>query len=147
MVCTSATLATSGGFHFARSRLGAPPGTDEMLLESPFDFAARAAPRHLPDDLPEPNDPRFSRSRRRPHRRAREDDRWGRFVLCTSTRAMRTLHALLRSRTKLPLMMQGERPKHILLSRPRRASGKAVLVLTMSFWEGVDVPVLGRCVW
>ena len=36
-------------------------------------------------------------------------------------------------------MVQGERPKHMLLSR-FRASGKAVLVATMSFWEGVDVP-------
>ena len=36
-------------------------------------------------------------------------------------------------------MVQGERPKHLLLSR-FRASGKAVLVATMSFWEGVDVP-------
>ena len=36
-------------------------------------------------------------------------------------------------------MIQGERPKHVLLSR-FRASGRAVLVATMSFWEGVDVP-------
>ena len=63
----------------------------------------------------------------------------GAFVLCTSTRAMRALSARLRGRTRLPLMVQGERPKHLLLSR-FRASGKAVLVATMSFWEGVDVP-------
>ena len=63
----------------------------------------------------------------------------GAFVLCTSTRAMRSLHARLRSRIELPLMVQGERPKHMLLSR-FRASGQAVLVATMSFWEGVDVP-------
>jgi ATP-dependent DNA helicase DinG len=35
--------------------------------------------------------------------------------------------------------VQGERPKHVLLSRFRE-SGRAVLVATMSFWEGVDVP-------
>jgi ATP-dependent DNA helicase DinG len=39
----------------------------------------------------------------------------------------------------MTVMMQGERPKHMLLSK-FRASGKAVLVATMSFWEGVDVP-------
>jgi ATP-dependent DNA helicase DinG len=38
-----------------------------------------------------------------------------------------------------PVLVQGERPKHLLLSR-FRASEKAVLVATMSFWEGVDVP-------
>jgi ATP-dependent DNA helicase DinG len=36
-------------------------------------------------------------------------------------------------------MVQGERPKHLLLSA-FRASGRSVLVATMSFWEGVDVP-------
>jgi ATP-dependent DNA helicase DinG len=36
-------------------------------------------------------------------------------------------------------LMQGEAPKHTLLSR-FRTSGNAVLVATMSFWEGVDVP-------
>ena len=138
VVGTSATLATGGSFHFAKARLGAPPETAELLVASPFDFASRAA-LYLPDDLPEPSDPAF------------EDmavDRivelvrltgGGAFVLCTSTRAMRSLHARLRSRIDLPLMVQGERPKHMLLSR-FRASGQAVLVATMSFWEGVDVP-------
>jgi ATP-dependent DNA helicase DinG len=141
VVSTSATLATGGGFHFAKARLGAPPETGELLVESPFDFASRAA-LYLPDDLPEPADPAF------------EDlagDRimelvaltgGGAFVLCTSVRAMRSLHAHLRARldSRLhELLMQGERPKHMLLSR-FRASQRAVLVATMSFWEGVDVP-------
>ena len=38
-----------------------------------------------------------------------------------------------------PLLVQGEAPKHVLLER-FRAAGDAVLVATMSFWEGVDVP-------
>ncbi len=36
-------------------------------------------------------------------------------------------------------LVQGEAPKHTLLERFREA-GDAVLVATMSFWEGVDVP-------
>ncbi len=52
---------------------------------------------------------------------------------------MKAFHAALRGRVKGPLLVQGERPKHMLLSRFRE-SGKAVLVATMSFWEGVDVP-------
>src|SRR4029077_19429861 len=63
----------------------------------------------------------------------------GAFVLCASTRAMNSLHGLLRGRVGVPLLVQGERPKHVLLSR-FRSSGRAVLVATMSFWEGVDVP-------
>ena len=52
---------------------------------------------------------------------------------------MKAFHRALRGRITQPLMVQGEAPKHLLLSR-FRASGHAVLVATMSFWEGVDVP-------
>jgi ATP-dependent DNA helicase DinG len=138
VVCTSATMATGGGFHFIKERLGAPPETGEVLVESPFDFASRAA-LYLPDDLPEPADPAFDdRAADRIAELARMTG-GGAFVLCTSMRAMRSLHARLRARVDFPLMLQGEGPKHVLLSR-FRASGTAVLVATMSFWEGVDVP-------
>jgi ATP-dependent DNA helicase DinG len=141
VVCTSATLATAGAFHFAKARLGAPPDTEGLVVPSPFDFAARAA-LYLPDDLPEPADPAFDAvASDRIADLTRMTD-GGAFVLCTSARAMRSLHAALRSRrdaTAGELLIQGERPKHLLLSR-FRASGRAVLVATMSFWEGVDVP-------
>jgi ATP-dependent DNA helicase DinG len=138
VVCTSATLATSGSFHFAKARLGAPPDVAELVVPSPFDFAARSA-LYVPRDLPEPSDPAFEAAAT-----ARIVDLvtmtdGGAFVLCTSNRSMRALHHALASRLELPLLVQGEAPKHLLLSR-FRASGRAVLVATMSFWEGVDVP-------
>jgi len=138
VVCTSATMATAGSFHFARARLGVPPEAAELLLESPFDFASRAA-LYLPADLPEPSDPSFDELAADRIAELVRMTGGGAFVLCTSTRAMRSLHARLRGRLKLPVLLQGERPKHMLLSR-FRSSGKAVLVATMSFWEGVDVP-------
>jgi len=139
VVCTSATLATGKSFHFAKARLGAPPETEELVVASPFDFAGHAV-LYVADDLPEPNDVAFE---------AASGDRvadlvrmsgGGAFVLCTSVRAMRTLHGCLRAGgLSLPLLLQGESPKHALLAA-FRASGRAVLVATMSFWEGVDVP-------
>jgi ATP-dependent DNA helicase DinG len=138
VVCTSATLATGTSCHFAKSRLGAPPEAGELVLPSPFDFASRAA-LYLPDDLPEPADPRFEDAATERIVELVEMTGGGAFVLCTSTRAMRVLSSRLRGRIRFPLMVQGERPKHLLLSR-FRSSGKAVLVATMSFWEGVDVP-------
>ncbi len=138
VICTSATLATGTSCHFAKSRLGAPPEAGELVLPSPFDFASRAA-LYLPDDLPEPADPRFEDAATARIVELVEMTGGGAFVLCTSARAMRALSTKLRGRIRLPLMVQGERPKHLLLSR-FRASGKAVLVATMSFWEGVDVP-------
>jgi ATP-dependent DNA helicase DinG len=138
VVCTSATLATGTSCHFAKSRLGAPPEAGELVLPSPFDFASRAA-LYLPDDLPEPADPRFDEAATDRIVELVNMTGGGAFVLCTSARAMQALSARLRGRIRMPLMVQGERPKHLLLSR-FRASGKAVLVATMSFWEGVDVP-------
>ncbi len=138
VVCTSATLATGSSFHFARARLGAPPGAVELVVPSPFDFASNAV-LYLPEDLPEPAEAGFEDAacERIAQLVAMTDG--GAFVLCTSTRAMRSMHEKLRSRTKVPLLLQGERPKHALLDR-FRTSGRAVLVATMSFWEGVDVP-------
>jgi ATP-dependent DNA helicase DinG len=142
VICTSATLATATGgdpsCHFARARLGAPAETEELVLPSPFDFATRAA-LYLPRDLPEPGDPGFDAAAAD---RAAELVRitgGGAFVLCTSNRAMKRIHESLRARLRTPLFLQGEAPNHVLLDRFKQA-GDAVLVATMSFWEGVDVP-------
>ena len=138
VVCTSATLAAAGSFHFTRARLGAPPTTRELVVPSPFDFASRAA-LYLPDDLPDPAAPAFEEAAAERISELVSMTGGGAFVLCTSTRAMRALHTRLRRSLGVPTMVQGERPKHMLLSR-FRASGRSVLVATMSFWEGVDVP-------
>jgi ATP-dependent DNA helicase DinG len=138
VILTSATLATGDSFHFARARLGAPPESDELIVASPFDFASRAL-LYLPEDLPEPSDPGFDDAAAdRIADLVRMTD-GGAFILCTSSRAMKSLHGKLRGLFHGPLMLQGERPKHLLLDRFRK-SERAVLVATMSFWEGVDVP-------
>src|SRR4029079_4643944 len=63
----------------------------------------------------------------------------GAFVLCTSSRAMVGFRKAIAGRVPGPLMVQGQAPKGLLLERFRSAKN-AVLVATMSFWEGVDVP-------
>jgi ATP-dependent DNA helicase DinG len=143
VTCTSATLAAGGRFHFAKARLGSPPDAGELVVPSPFDFAARAA-LYVPDDLPEPSHPAFEEAAADRIVALVAMTGGGAFVLCTSTRSMRALHSRVRplldaKGLDLPLMLQGDGPKHMLLSR-FRASGRAVLVATMSFWEGVDVP-------
>jgi ATP-dependent DNA helicase DinG len=138
VVCTSATLATAGSFHFAKLHLGAPPETRDLLVASPFDFAGRSL-LYLPDDLPEPTESGFESAAADRIVELVQMTDGGAFVLCTSTRVMRSLHGLLRGRLAQPTLLQGEAPKHLLLER-FRSSGKSVLVATMSFWEGVDVP-------
>jgi ATP-dependent DNA helicase DinG len=144
VVCTSATLATAThagpSFHFARGRLGALPETAELVVPSPFDFASRAA-LYVAEDLPEPGAPGFDEACAARARELADITGGGAFVLCTSNRAMRAIHAAIardRGRSGL-VLVQGEAPKHVLLDR-FRAAGDAILVATMSFWEGVDVP-------
>jgi ATP-dependent DNA helicase DinG len=89
--------------------------------------------------LPEPSDPAFEAAATKRILELVHITGGGAFVLCTSTRAMQGLYEGLKGRWKPGVLVQGEAPKHVLLDRFREA-GDAVLVATMSFWEGVDVP-------
>ncbi|WP_437746444.1 ATP-dependent DNA helicase [Sorangium sp. So ce1504] len=162
VVLTSATLTTGGsagaGFRFLRSRMGLDEDVsvpvDELEVPSPFDYPT-AALLYTPRDLPEATDAAFVE---RAADRAAEligITGGGAFLLCTSIRAMNALAAALRVRLgraaavarangsapgrQAPLLVQGDAPKGALLRR-FRAERHAVLVATMSFWEGVDVP-------
>jgi ATP-dependent DNA helicase DinG len=144
VVLTSATLTTGGpnDFRFLRSRMGLDASTDvpvdELSVASPFDHAA-ASLLYTPKDLPEASDPAFIDRAAERIAELVQLTRGGAFVLCTSHRAMKGLARALRGRTPDLLLCQGDAPKSSLLAR-FRVSGNAVLVATMSFWEGVDVP-------
>jgi ATP-dependent DNA helicase DinG len=143
VVCTSATLATvhpdgSVGFQYARSRLGAPESATELVVESPFDYAKNAA-FFVPRDLPDPQAPGYEERATETLLELLGVTGGGAFVLCTSNRMMRAFARNLRQKTRLTVLLQGEIPKKILLSK-FRAAKDAVLVATASFWEGVDVP-------
>jgi ATP-dependent DNA helicase DinG len=143
VVLTSATLATAAAgqepsFHFAKARVGAPPEARGLVVPSPFDFERRAA-LYVTRQMPDPADPSWDEALASRAADLVGITGGGAFILCTSTRSMNAVHARLRTRLDLPLFVQGQAPKHLLLSKFRGA-GDAVLVATMSFWEGVDVP-------
>jgi ATP-dependent DNA helicase DinG len=148
VVLTSATLATHAGFSFLRSRVGLDTDSvdvEELAVASPFDFASRAL-LYVPRDLPEPNDPNWLEPAVARMMDLIDATRGGAFVLCTSNRAMRLVHGALKHEiarhprlARCKLLLQGDRPKGALLS-DFREQGDAILVATMSFWEGVDVP-------
>jgi ATP-dependent DNA helicase DinG len=140
-ILTSATLRTGEDFSFVRERVGLTQSeapVDELALSSPFDYPNRAL-LYMPRDLPEVSHPSFLREAGERIVQLVHAAGGGAFVLCTSVRAMRLLHQHLQARGVQPLLLQGEAPKSTLLSR-FRSFGNAVLVATMSFWEGVDVP-------
>ncbi|CAG1000362.1 partial putative ATP-dependent DNA helicase YoaA, partial [Rhodocyclaceae bacterium] len=140
-IFTSATLAVGGNFSHYQAELGL--GMAETgYWGSPFDYGAIAL-LYCPPGMPDPNSPHYHEAVveaawpaiRASHGRA--------FVLCTSLRAMRRIHELLKEKLEnetldLPLLLQGEGSKSELLDRFRRL-GNAVLVASQSFWEGVDV--------
>ncbi len=137
-IFTSATLAVGEDFSHFASRLGLD-GAATLRFDSPFDYS-RQALLYLPHGLPEPSDPGFGDAVVATCRPLLESAGGGAFVLFTSHRALR--HAAQRLSgalpAELPLLVQGTAPREQLLRR-FRASGRAVLLGTASFWEGVDV--------
>jgi ATP-dependent DNA helicase DinG len=137
-IFTSATLAVGDDFSHFASRLGLT-GAAALRFDSPFDYA-RQGLLYLPAGLPQPSDPGFGDAVIAIARPLIESAGGGAFMLFTSHRALR--HAAQRLAgtlpAELPLLVQGSAPRELLLRR-FRASGRAVLLGTASFWEGVDV--------
>ena len=148
VVLTSATLATgpsadegSDAFDHISRRLGVE-AAHTLQLGSPFDFG-RQARLIVEPDIPEPNHPRFL------------DQLWprvlahvtrsdgGAFVLFTSYRLLRQVAERIGpalAERGLTMLVQGDgEQRSVLLERYRR-DGRAVLLGTDSFWQGVDVP-------
>lgn len=145
-VVTSATLAAEGKFDFLRSRLGLDDpelSTTTAVLESPFRYREQAL-LVVPSDVPAPNvdaTAHFGAVARIVLDMAEAAD-GGMFVLFTSHRDVRQMAAELRARgseRRWPLLVHGEETRDALLARFRDA-GRAILLGTASFWEGVDVP-------
>jgi ATP-dependent DNA helicase DinG len=136
-------------FGYARRRLGAIgiiQPVDELVVDSPFDFRNHAL-LFVAKDLPEPRDEGFSEQALPVVSELLLAANGGAFVLTTSFRVLKALHErLLAAWDTMPwagpapqLLVQGSAPKTQLLQTFKQA-GNAVLVATMSFWEGVDVP-------
>jgi len=143
-IFTSATLAVGSDFGHYRNELGLDDA-DAGCWGSPFDYENHAL-LYCPQHLPDPNSAHYNEAVVEavwPAIKAAGAAGKGTFVLCTSLRAMRRIHELLKERidfdaAAMPLLLQGEGSKSELLERFRRL-GNGVLVASQSFWEGVDV--------
>jgi len=135
-IFTSATLAVGERFDHFASQLGLSEAKT-LQLDSPFDYA-RNALLYLPNGLPDPNDPGYTRAVVEAALPVIRASRGRCFMLFTSHRALREAAELLEGRLPFPLLIQGDMPRGELIER-FRALGNAVLLGTSSFWEGVDV--------
>lgn len=146
VVFTSATLTADNKFDFFARRMGLRGGNveddasstvREVRVDSPFDYPRQAA-LYVPSHLPEPNAPGFIEAVSE-ELYALADVTGGRaFFLFTSLRNMTAAHGLLKNRLPYQSLLQGERPKSVLLAEFQRQP--SVLFASHSFWEGVDVP-------
>lgn len=140
-IFTSATLAVKSDFSHYIGQMGLS-NANTGYWESPFDYGKQAL-FYVPENMPEPNSPGYSAAVAAVALPVIQASGGRAFVLCTSLRAMREIHALLKEAfeqngIEYPLMMQGESSRSELLERFRKR-GNAVLVGSQSFWEGVDV--------
>lgn len=140
-IFTSATLAVKDDFSHYQRQMGLDESASARW-QSPFDYAGQAL-LYVPENMPDPNAPVFSAAVADAAYPVLQASKGHAFILCTSLRAMREIHALLQQRLAAnnpdwPLMLQGDGSRSELLAR-FRSSENAILVASQSFWEGVDV--------
>lgn len=140
-IFTSATLAVKSDFSHYQQQMGLL-AAQTRHWHSPFDYAQQAL-LYVPSGMPAPNSSAYAAAVAAVSLPVLQASQGRAFVLCTSLRAMREVHALLKEAfadlgLNYPLLLQGESNRTELLER-FRSQGNAVLVGSQSFWEGVDV--------
>lgn len=140
-IFTSATLAVKSDFSHYIQQMGLQ-AAKTGFWESPFNYQEQAL-LYVPPEMPDPNNPSYTACVVAAALPVLQASGGRAFVLSTSLRAMREIHALLKEAfsengIESPLLLQGECSRTELLDRFRKL-GNAVLVGSQSFWEGVDV--------
>ncbi len=135
-IFTSATLSIANHFdHFANG-LGLANAASQSW-GSPFNYSEQSLFYH-PRGLPHPSDREFTKKCVDFALPVLQASQGRAFFLFTSYRNLNQAAEILKTRLDYPLLVQGSRPKSVLLEQFKQA-GNAVLLGTSSFWEGVDV--------
>ncbi len=142
-VFTSATLSVDGDFNHFQQLVGLQNDCQEKTWDSPFDYFNQAV-LYVPEGMPAPKDDAFADALFDEVLPVLTASAGGAFVLFTSFRVMQNFEERLYeetkdSETKFNVLTQGDTSKRELL-REFVEKDNAVLLGTMSFWEGVDVP-------
>ncbi|PTB98507.1 ATP-dependent helicase, partial [Thalassospira xiamenensis] len=135
-IFTSATLAIGEDFHHFTEQLGLETSRT-LRLASPFDFAQQAL-LCMPRFLPLPHQREMEGALFEIAQQVIAANPGGTFLLFTSHRMLQRVAARLEDVTDRKILTQGTTSKRELLAE-FVADGKAVLLGTASFWEGVDV--------
>jgi ATP-dependent DNA helicase DinG len=138
-ICMSATLATGGEdpFQFFKKSVGIEKNVMQERLLSPFNYSQQAL-LYLPQNLPEPNDERFTYLAAEEIARILDFSNGRAFLLFTSHTALLANYELLAQTLPYECRRQGEMPKQKLIEW-FKSTPSAVLFGTSSFWQGVSI--------
>ncbi|HKY55381.1 MAG TPA: helicase C-terminal domain-containing protein [Anaerolineales bacterium] len=141
VILTSATLTAHGEFEYLRNTLGADEA-DEMQLGSPYDYES-AALLYIANDIPEPNINGYQQTLDRTIVNTAKATGGRMLVLFTSYAALKKTAQNITgplAREEIYVYEQGDGASPNALLESFKATERAVLLGTKSFWEGVDVP-------
>jgi len=141
VILTSATLTTHGEFEYLRNTLGADEA-DEMQLGSPYDYES-AALLYIANEIPEPNVNGYQQALDRALVATAKATGGRMLVLFTSYAALKKTSQNITgplAREDIYVYEQGDGASPNALLESFKATERAVLLGTKSFWEGVDVP-------
>ena len=145
-IFTSATLGSDAQLSWFVESCGLADAR-VLRVASPFNYAQQAAV-YVPRSLPRPNDPAHSQALASWLAPAARQLGGRTLVLTTSLRALRSIGEVLEAcfpdPQEMAVLVQGKASKRRLLERFRQGNtkgqGGCILVASMSFWEGVDLP-------
>jgi DNA polymerase-3 subunit epsilon/ATP-dependent DNA helicase DinG len=141
VILTSATLTAHGEFQYLRNTLGADEA-DEMQLGSPYDYES-AALLYIANDIPEPNQNGYQQILDKTLIATAKATSGRMLVLFTSYAALKKTSQAITgplAREEIYVYEQGDGASPNALLESFKATERAVLLGTKSFWEGVDVP-------
>ncbi len=138
LVCTSATLTVGEEFRFWEKESGISP-SETLVLDSPFDLPTQMSIWVI--DLGQRvTDNGYDAKASRVIEKMCDANGGRTLVLCSSKRLMRAVSARLKAKEReYRLLCQGEAPKEELLEA-FRSDETSVLVGSLSFREGIDIP-------
>ncbi len=135
-IFVSATLTVNGDFSYYKQELGLSDDIKTLNAASPFDYENNSA-YHILENLPDPRQDDFTNQLIEEVKPIIKAIKGRTFILFTSYKALNLAADLLEG-SEFNLFVQGDLPKAQLIDSFIK-SENAILLGTVSFWEGVDV--------
>lgn len=137
-IFVSATMAIGDDFRYFITSLGLPSSIETCMVPSPFDYPNHAV-LYVPETDNDPNDPAFIPKLLKKALPALRANKGRAFLLFSSYKNLEKARQFLKRYKGFKLFVQGDQPKIQLIDAFKKTE-RALLLGTMSFWEGVDIP-------